>query len=79
MSTQIAVRLTDGELTALDAEVEAGRATSRSDAVRRGISYLERAQRYRQEESVLVELARRGESVYPEFDGLHDLPRPWLD
>ncbi|MDP9407336.1 MAG: ribbon-helix-helix domain-containing protein, partial [Actinomycetota bacterium] len=36
MSTQIAIRLDDDELAALDSEVREGRAVSRSDAVRRG-------------------------------------------
>ena len=79
MSTQIAIRLNDDDVDALDMEVRAGRAVSRSDAVRQGISYIKRAQRYRGEEATLVELARRGESVYPELDGAHDLPRPPLD
>lgn len=79
MSTQIAIRLTDEELRALDAEVQAGRAASRSDAVRRGIAYIKRAQRYRGEEARLVELVRRGESAYPELEGIYDLPRPPLD
>ena len=76
MSTQIAIRLDDDALDALDVEVRAGRAANRSDAVRRGISYIQRAQRYRDEEATLVELARRGEPLYPDLDGLHDLPRP---
>jgi len=79
MSTQIAVRLDDDEVQALDDEVAAGRAANRSQAVRRGIAYITRAQRYRSEEATLVELARRGESVYPELEGLHDLPRAPLD
>ena len=70
VSTQIAIRLDGSELAALDAEVAQGRAASRSDAVRRGIAHLQRAQRYREEEVQLVELARKGESVYPEFDGM---------
>lgn len=79
MSTQIAIRLGDDELAALDDEVKAGRAASRSDAVRRGIAYLRREQRYRDEEGTLLHLARRGESVYPDLDGILDLPHPPLD
>lgn len=79
MTTQIAIRLDDAELAALDAEVAEGRATSRSEAVRRGIARLQRDQRYRGEEAALVELARRGEPVYPELDGVLDLPHPQLD
>lgn len=79
MSTQIAIRLDDAELAALDAEVAEGRATSRSEAVRRGIARLQRDQRYRGEEAALVQLARRGEPVYPELDGVLDLPHPPLD
>lgn len=79
MTTQIAVRLDDGELAALDAEVAAGRAGSRSEAVRRGIARIRREQRYRQDEATLIELARRDEAVYPDLDGALDLPRPSLD
>lgn len=79
MRTQIAIRLDDAELAALDAEVAQGRADSRSEAVRRAIARLQRDQRYRGEEAVLVELAGRGESVYPELDGVLDLPHPALD
>lgn len=79
MTTQIAIRLDNAELAALDAEVAEGRATSRSEAVRRGIARLKRDQRYRGEEAALVELARRGEPVYPELDSVLDLPHPPLD
>lgn len=79
MSTQIAIRLDDDELAALDAEVAEGRAASRSDAVRRGIARLRREQRYRGEEATLIALARRGEAIYPELDEMLDLPRPPLD
>lgn len=79
MTTQIAIRLSDGQLAALDAEVVEGRAASRSEAVRHGIARLERDQRYRGEEAILVELARRGQPIYPDLDGLLDLPSPALD
>ena len=79
MSTRIAIRLDDDELAALDAEVRAGRAASRSDAVRRGIAYIQRDQRYRAEDATLSELARRGEPVHPDFEGMRELPHPPLD
>lgn len=79
MTTQIAIRLDDHELAALDAEVAEGRAANRSEAVRRGIARLLRDQRYRAEEATLIELARRGEPVYPDLDGLLDLPHRPLD
>ncbi len=79
MTTQIAIRLDGTELAALDAEVAEGRATSRSDAVRRGIAYLQRAQRYRNEETHLIELARTGESLYPDLDGIYRADHPSLD
>ncbi len=79
MTTQIAIRLNDGELAALDIEVVEGRAANRSEAVRRGIARLQRDQRYRGEEATLIDLARRGEAVYPDLDGLLDLPHPALD
>jgi len=79
MTSQIAIRLQDAELAALDREVAEGRAASRADAVRRGIAYLERAQRYRREEETLLELVRTADVVYPDFEVLLDLPRPKLD
>ena len=79
MTTQIAIRLDGDELAALDAEVAEGRATNRSDAVRRGIAYLQRAQRYRDEEVRLVELARNGEPIYPDLDGILSMDDPALD
>jgi Arc/MetJ-type ribon-helix-helix transcriptional regulator len=79
VSTQIAIRLGEQELAALDREVAEGRAASRADAVRRGIAYLERAQRYRGEEQTLLELARTMDVVYPDFEALYDLPHPKLD
>lgn len=79
MTKQIAIRLDDGELATLDAEVTQGRAASRSDAVRHGIARLQREQRYRREEATLTDLAKRGEAVYPDLDSLLDLPHPALD
>ncbi len=79
MTTQIAIRLDDGELAALDAEVAQGRAASRSEAVRHGIARLQREQRYRGDDAILVALARRGESLYPELDGLTALSLPSMD
>lgn len=79
MTTQIAIRLDAGELAALDIEVVEGRAANRSEAVRRGIARLQRDQRYRGEEATLIDLARRGEALYPDLDGLLDLPHPALD
>ncbi|MGJ7440544.1 ribbon-helix-helix domain-containing protein [Aquipuribacter sp. MA13-6] len=67
MSTQIAIRLEDAEISALDAEVAAGRAANRSEAVRRSIARLQREQRYQAEETTLLELARRGEELYPDI------------
>jgi Arc/MetJ-type ribon-helix-helix transcriptional regulator len=79
MTTQIAIRLDDGELTTLDTEVAQGRAANRSEAVRHGIARLQREQRYRHEEATLTDLVERGEDVYPDLDGLLDLPHPALD
>ena len=79
MTTQIAIRLDDRELAVLDAEVADGRAANRSDAVRHGIARLQRDQRYRGEEAILIDLARRGEPVYADLDGVLDLPHPALD
>lgn len=79
MTTQIAIRLDDHELAALDAEVADGRAATRSEAVRHGIARLQRDQRYRGEEAILIDLARRGEPIYLDLDGVLDLPHPALD
>lgn len=79
MTTQIAIRLDGDELAALDAEVAEGRATNRSDAVRRGIAHLQRAQRYRDEEARLVGLASQGEPVYPDLEGILSTSHPILD
>ncbi len=79
MTTQIAIRLDDRELAALDAEVADGRAANRSEAVRHGIARLQRDQRYRGEEAILIDLARRGEPIYPDLDSVLDLPPPALD
>jgi Arc/MetJ-type ribon-helix-helix transcriptional regulator len=79
VTTQIAIRLQEQELAALDLEVAEGRATSRADAVRRGIAYLERSQRYRGEEQTLLRLARNTDVVYPDLEVLLDLPHPKLD
>ncbi len=51
MSTQIAIRLDDLELAALDVEVAEGRAANRSDAVRRGIARMQRDRHHRGEEA----------------------------
>ena len=51
MSTQIAIRLDNLELAALDVEVTEGRAANRSDAVRRGIARMQRDQHHRGEEA----------------------------
>jgi Arc/MetJ-type ribon-helix-helix transcriptional regulator len=79
MTIQIAIRLQEQELAALDREVAEGRAASRADAVRRGITYLQRAQRYRGEEQTLLELVRNADVVYPDLEVLLDLPHPTLD
>lgn len=79
MTTQIAVRLDSEELAALDNEVAQGRAANRSDALRRSIARLQRDQRYRNEEAILVELARRGEALYPDLEGVRGLPHPPVD
>ena len=72
--TQIAVRLNDAEVDALDAEVAQGRAANRSEALRRGIARLQRDQRYRDEDAILGSLAERNEAVYPDLEGLAHLP-----
>lgn len=79
MTTQIAFRLEDDDLRTLDTEIADGRAANRSEAVRHGIARLRRDQRYRHDEAILLDLALRGESVYPDLDEILDLPHPSLD
>ena len=67
MSTQIAVRLEPREIAALDAEVAAGRARNRSEAVRRSIAYLKRYHEYQIEAEVLKKFADTGEQLYPDL------------
>jgi Arc/MetJ-type ribon-helix-helix transcriptional regulator len=48
MTTQVSVRLTDSDVAALDAAVEAGQFTSRSDALRAGLAVVLRQARERE-------------------------------
>ncbi len=63
----------------LDAEVADGRAAGGSDVVRRGIARLPRDQRYRREESVLLDFARRGEILYPDLESSLNAQHPAFD
>jgi len=69
VSTQIAVRLEAKELQILDAEVAAGRASTRSEAVRKGIAMMERQHAYQREAQTLKEYAKSGDSLYPDLKG----------
>jgi Arc/MetJ-type ribon-helix-helix transcriptional regulator len=62
MSQQIAIRLQDEDLAALDAAVAAGRYPSRAAAVRAGIGELLREQRDRE----IAEEYRRAYSEHPQ-------------
>lgn len=62
MSQQIAIRLHDEDLAALDAAVAAGRYPSRAAAVRAGIGELVREQRDRE----IAEEYRRAYSEHPQ-------------
>lgn len=79
VTTQIAIRLDAAELAALDAEVAEGRANTRSDAVRRTIARLQREQRYRADEAVLIDLVRHGEPIYVDLEGIVHTHRPPID
>jgi hypothetical protein len=50
----------------------------RVDAVH-GLADQGRARRYRREEAILRELARRADIVYPDLEVFLDLPHPELD
>ncbi|PZS33785.1 MAG: hypothetical protein DLM61_04575, partial [Pseudonocardiales bacterium] len=62
MSTQIAVRIPEGDLAALDDAVRAGRFASRAAAVREGLTRLLREERDRE----IAESYRRAYSKHPE-------------
>jgi len=79
MSSQIAVRLNETDLAILDAEVASGRATSRSDAVRRSIAYLDRHQAYERDAAILTRLRACGESAYPDLDAIPPADMTGLD
>ena len=79
MSTQIAVRLDDEALAVLDAEVDAGRADSRSDALRHAIAHVKRQQAYRRDEEILAKLRAAGVGVYPDLDKLATMTVPDID
>jgi len=68
MSQQIAVRLSDRELAALDETVAAGEARNRSDAVRRSIASLSRYRAYRRDAEIIRQVAASGEALYPDFE-----------
>ena len=67
MSYQIAVRLSAQELAALDAAVADGIAQSRSDAVRRSITYLSRYRSYKRDADILTQITANGEDIYPDL------------
>jgi Arc/MetJ-type ribon-helix-helix transcriptional regulator len=79
VSTQIAIRLDDAALAALEEEVRAGRAATRSDAVRAAIAAMQRLRRYARDEAILAALAERGQTPYPDLEPLADPPFAGLD
>ena len=66
MTTQVPVRLTDRDLAALDQLVDAGVFANRSDALRAGLTALDREQRERELEAAY----RRGYEAHPQ--------EPWI-
>ena len=62
MTTQVPVRLTDSDLAALDAAVEAGHFASRSEALRSGLAEVLRKAR----DSEIAEAYRRGYGEHPQ-------------
>jgi len=67
---QIAIRLEDSELATLDAHVKAGRAKSRSDAVRQSIAYLERRRQFRGDAEILTRLRDQSQVPYPDLESI---------
>lgn len=64
MTIQVPVRLTEEDVSRLDAAVASGRYRSRSDALRRGLELVLRDQRERE----IEEAYRRGYGKYPQED-----------
>ncbi len=62
MTTQVPVRLTDGDLAALDRAVASGRFANRSDALRAGLKAILREEREREIEDAY----RRGYGEQPQ-------------
>jgi Arc/MetJ-type ribon-helix-helix transcriptional regulator len=62
MTSQVPVRLTAEDLSALDRAVAGGRFSSRSDALRAGLAHVLREERERE----IEESYRRGYAKYPQ-------------
>jgi len=69
MSEQVAVRIPEKDLAAVDEAVRAGRFASRAAAVREGVSRLLRAERERQ----IAESYRRAYSEQPQEEWLGEM------
>lgn len=64
MTVQVPVRLTEGDLEALDALVASGRFANRSEALRAGLAHLVHEERERE----IDEAYRRGYGEHPQED-----------
>jgi len=69
MTTQVPVRLTESDLTALDAAIAAGRFANRSEALRAGLDRILREEREREIDDAYV----AGYAKHPQKDWIGEL------
>jgi Arc/MetJ-type ribon-helix-helix transcriptional regulator len=69
MTVQVPVRLTEEDVSRLDAAVASGRYRSRSDALRRGLELVLREERDRE----IEESYRRGYGKYPQEEWIGEV------
>jgi Arc/MetJ-type ribon-helix-helix transcriptional regulator len=70
MSVQMTVRIADELAAYVDAHVASGDATSRAQVISRALHRLMRSEEREREIALVDELNARGESLYPDLDGL---------
>jgi Arc/MetJ-type ribon-helix-helix transcriptional regulator len=70
MSVQMTIRIPDSLAKYVDERVESGGAASRAEMVARALDELMRREEREREMALVDELNSRGESLYPDLDGL---------
>jgi Arc/MetJ-type ribon-helix-helix transcriptional regulator len=79
MTTQMAFRLADREVAFLDSEIAAGRATSRTDALRKSIQEAARQRQFKLDEQRVAAVRAQGEPLYPDLEGIAGHHYPSID